>query len=222
VNDAAPIPPGVTLFCDPPLAPALRKLDPISRRQAGAPVAVLSAPAAAMLAQIQRHTRNDVLFTLSTAMDQAEQWQLVVPATRIDGFSNPLVLARMAGRPAIPLASATLALTDNTPASGLDGRLVLAANGLAAKRLLGAANTGDVAFLVTTGAADYGLLYATDAAADPRLTIFAPLTADPALTRYSGAVNAKAVSPNAAALLTLMQGPEGRAALRAAGLAAVS
>ena len=75
------IPPGVTVFCDPTLRPAMRSLDPISRTQAGAPVSVLSAPAMSMLAQIQRHTRNDVLFTLSAAMDQAVQLQLVRPET---------------------------------------------------------------------------------------------------------------------------------------------
>ena len=50
-----------------------------------------------MLAQIQRHTRNDVLFTLSGAMDQAVQLRLVRPETRVDGFANQLVLACLAG-----------------------------------------------------------------------------------------------------------------------------
>ena len=81
------IPPGVTVFCDSTLAPALRAFDPIARAQLGAPVAVLSAVAEGMLAQIQRHTRNDVLFTLSAAMDLAVQAGFVVPSTRINGFA---------------------------------------------------------------------------------------------------------------------------------------
>jgi molybdate transport system substrate-binding protein len=226
------IPPGVTVFCDPTLRPAMRSLDKISLAQAGAPVSVLSAPAMSMLAQIQRHTRNDVLFTLSIAMDQAVQLQLVRPETRVDGFSNPLVLARLAnnspaqldqaGLPGL-LAGARLAVTDNTVASGLDGRAVLKANGLApAGQVMGAATTADVAFLLVTGAADIGLVYLTDVKADPRLTVLATLNADPALTHYSGAVNAKAVSPNAQALLNVMRSTAGSASLRAAGLGVAS
>jgi ABC-type molybdate transport system substrate-binding protein len=210
------IPPGVTVFCDPTLRPAMRSLDPISRAQARAPVSVLSAPAMSMLAQIQRHTRNDVLITLSVAMDQAVQLQLVRPETRVDGFSNPLVLALLSTRGTTPVAPAGLPAMLN---SGLDGRAVLKANGLTASgQVMGAATTADVAFLITTGAADIGLVYLTDVKADPRLSVLAALNADPALTNYSGAVNAKAVSPNAQAVLNVMRGTAGSAALRAAGL----
>jgi molybdate transport system substrate-binding protein len=229
---ATTIPPGVTVFCDPTLRPAMRALDPISRAQAGAPVSVLSAPAMSMLAQLQRHTRNDVLITLSVAMDQAVQLQLVRPETRVDGFSNPLVLARLSARGTMPvapaglpalLAGAKLAVTDDTVASGLDGRAVLSANGLTPSgQIMGAATTTDVAFLITTGAADIGLVYLTDVKADPRLMVLAPLNADPALTIYSGAVNAKAVSPNAQAVLNVMRGTAGSTALRAAGLGVAS
>ena len=86
-------PAGVTLFCDPPLRPAMRALVKL----AGVPVAILSAPAVAMIEQIRRHTRDDVLVTVSAAMDRAVGQNFVDPKTRIDGFSNPLVLAS-AGR----------------------------------------------------------------------------------------------------------------------------
>lgn len=224
------VPPGVTVFCDPPLGPAMRSLDRVSRMQAGAPVSVLSAPAMAMLAQLQRHTRNDVLFTLSSAMDLAVELRLVRPETRIGGFTNRLVLAGLQGSgtaamgqtglPAM-LAGARIAVTDNTAASGLDGRAVLAANGLmpaAGSQVMGAANTADVAFLITTGAADIGLVYMTDVRADERLTVVASLMAGPVLTNYAAAVNTKAVSPNAQAVLTVMCSAEGRAVLRTAGL----
>jgi molybdate transport system substrate-binding protein len=224
------IPPGVTVFCDPTLGLAMRSLGRISWAQAGAPISVLSAPAMSMLAQLQRHTRNDVLFTLSGAMDQAVQLRLVRPETRIDGFANQLVLACLAANGVAAknkagllsmLAGARIAVTDNTAASGLDGRAVLDANGLtqaAGNRVIGAANTADVAFLVTTGAADIGLVYLTDVRADERLAALAPLTADPALTNYAAAVNAKAVSPNAQAVLYVMRSAAGSASLRAGGL----
>ncbi len=214
---AGDIPPGVTVFCDPALRPAMRALDPLSRAQAGAPIAVLSAPAPAMLAQIQRHTRNDVLFTLSRAMDQAVAQNFVVPRTRVDGFTNRLVLA--ARNRGVLGAGAKIAVTDNTVISGLDGAAILAANSIkTGGGLIGAASTQDVAFLVATGAADAGLVYLTDVKADPRLVVLAVLTADAALTSYSGAVNARAVSPNAQAFLNLARIQNGAAVLRDAGL----
>jgi molybdate transport system substrate-binding protein len=221
------IPPGVTVFCDPALRPALRALDGLSRQMAGAPVAVLCAPAPLMLAQIQRHTRNDVLFTRGSAMDQAVALNIVQPATRRDGFSNALVLAAPAGRfapvetlAALP-AGMRIAVTDDTVVSGLDGFAVLTANGFPAAgrgRVTGAASTADVAFLVRSGAADAGLVYLTDVKADPALTVLANLSAPPALTGYAAAVNAKAISPNARAFLNIATGPQGAAILRGAGL----
>lgn len=220
------VPPGVTVFCDPTLAPAMRGVERVSRARYGAPLGVLTAPAASMLAQIQRHTRNDVLFTLSSAMDQAVQMQLVKPETRVNGWCNTLVLAALADRVSPPanqaallamLGAAKIAVTDDTPAASLDGRAVLARNGLTAGQVMGAANTGDVAFLVTTGAADIGLVYLTDVRADPRLKVVATLDANPEWVNYSGAVNAAAVSPNAQNVLNLLRGEAG-GRLRDAGL----
>jgi hypothetical protein len=205
---------GVTVFCDQTLAPAFRALDGIG----GIGVSPLSAPPALMLAQIQRHTRDDILFTLAASMDQAGS--LIQPGSRIDGvFSNSIVLAgRAGGANRASLAGAMVAVTDPTPAATFDGRAVLAANNLAPRSILGAANTGDVAFLVATKAADYGVVYATDVKADARLTVVATLTAPPALTSYAAALNAHAVSPDAGTLLTLLRGGDGADRLRAAGL----
>jgi molybdate transport system substrate-binding protein len=217
------VPPGVTVFCNPTLAPAFRALDGLG----GVPVAALSAPAGLMLAQMTRHTRDDLLFTTSAAVDQATAQGLVLAQGRVDGFANAVVLAAMAGFApaglnaqdvAALVAGARVAVTDATAASELDGRAVLAANGLASLRVKGAANTGDVAFLVTTGAVDIGLMYLTDVKADPRLAVVASLQADPALTKFSGAVNAKAVSPDAQKFLLLLQGDTGKAALLTCGL----
>ncbi len=79
------------------------------------------------------------------------------------------------------------------------------------------ANTGDAAFLVTTGGADAAVIYLSDVRDNPKLAVLAPLTADPALTRLSGAINAKAVSPKAMDFLVFLRHGAGRA-LAAAGL----
>ena len=199
---------GVTVFCDPTLAPALRG----AGRGAGYEVAVLCAPAPLMIQQIIRHTHNDVLVTLGTAMDQAVAANLVLPATRMDGFSTSLVLAFHGAFNGI-LAGARFAVTDPTTASGLDGRAILAANGLSPARVQGVATTQDAAFLLTTGAVDIALLYLTDVMADPRLGV---LKAPAAVQTYAAAVNAHAYSPNAGAFIALLR--QSAQALAAQGL----
>jgi len=209
-------PSGVTVFCDPPLRPAMRALVPL----AGMQVAILSAPAVAMIEQIRRHTRDDVLVMVSAAMDRAAGQNFIDPKTRIDGFSNSLVLAVPAGRLAgggLP-AGARVAVTDDTVISGLDGGAVLAANGYKGVRLSGVASTADAMFMLLSGAVDAALVYKTDAKDVPGMQILATLTADPALTAVSAAVSAKAISPRAGALLNLMRSAAGVAALSGAGL----
>lgn len=213
----------VTVFCDPTLKPAILALSGLG----GFGIYPLCAPGPLMVAQIIRHTRNDVLFTLNSAMDAAVALGLVEPASRRGGFTNSLVLAARQGRfPAAPdqtalqalLTRNRVAVTDDTPASNLDGRAILAANNLAASRIQGAANTGDVSYLITTGAADIGLVYLTDVQADPRLAVLATLAAPPALTGYAAAVNAHAFSRNAQAAINLLRSPIGIARLGAAGV----
>jgi molybdate transport system substrate-binding protein len=178
-----------------------------------------------MVQQLIRHTRNDVLVTLQTVMDDAVAAGVVAPASRVGGFTTTLVLAGPQG--AAPVGQAGLqalltkslvAVTDDTPAANLDGRAILAANFLAAPNVQGVANTEDAAFLVTTGAADFALIYMTDVLADPRLMVMATLTAPPALTSYAAAVSKAAFSPNAQALINLMNSQAGIARLAAAGV----
>jgi molybdate transport system substrate-binding protein len=213
----------VTVFCDPTLKPAMLGLSGLG----GFSVYPLCAPGPAMVAQLIRHTRNDVLFTLVSTMDDAATAGLVIPGSRSGGFTNKLVLAGLqSGFPTPPaqpalqglLAKARVAVTDNTPASYLDGRAILAANNLTAPNIQGAANTGDVAFLVATGVADIGLMYLTDVRADPRLTVLASLAAPPALTAYAAAVNAHAFSANAQVFINVLRSPSGIARLSTAGV----
>jgi len=214
---------GVTVFCDPTLAPAFRALDGLG----GLSVAPLCAPGPLMLAQITRHTRDDVLVSLQPVMEQAAAAGLIDPSSRIGGLANTLVLAARAGTAPPPpgraalaalVAGARLAITDPTPAAAFDGRAVLAANGLSAASLEGAANTADVAFLVATGAADLGLVYRTDVRDNPRLVEVAALQADPALTAYVAALNARAVGTGGKTLLAQLRSPAATARLQEAGL----
>ncbi len=208
---------GLTVFCDPALRPAIKALAPL----AGVEIAILSAPAPAMLAQIARHTRDDVLVTLAASMDQAAAQNFIDPKTRVDGLSNPLVLAGLTGGGiSFRATGLRIAVTDNTIISGLDGAALLAANGVSpgANRLVGTANTQDALFLLLTGAVDAAVTYQTDAKSCAGIGILTMLHATAALTAFSAAVNAKSISPNAGALVNLMRSAAGIAALNAAGL----
>jgi molybdate transport system substrate-binding protein len=114
-------------------------------------------------------------------------------------------------------ARLAVALTDAVPA-GQYARSGLQALGLwdiVADRLAETDNVRAALALVAVGAAPLGVVYATDAAADPRVHIRArfPENSHPAIV-YSGAVAAGADSPEAAlAFLDWLGGEAGRAIL---------
>jgi allophanate hydrolase subunit 2 len=203
---------GLTLFCDPGLAAALRLVSAAGGRE----VAVLSAPPALMLAQITRHTHNDVLFTQTGAMDEAVAAGLVLPASRRDGFSVPYVLARRAGAAGTPRR---IAVTDATAACRLDGRALLAAAAIAAPVIIGVATTADASFMVRRGDADAALITQTELRAAPDLALYKTLSAPAALTSYAAAVNAHAFSPDAGGFCSWLASEAARPALARAGFA---
>lgn len=228
-DDASP---DVALYCDPTLGPAMRQAGALFRAHAQAAVAVLSAPPPLMLAQIERQARNDVLLTLSDNLDDAVRRDLVRPETRIDGWRNRLVLAGRAGEvsPFLDispdalrrlLGDSSLAVTDPTVSAAFDGAAILDQFGITPSsvgKVMGAADTADVAFLVKTGVARLGLLYLTDVRSDPALAVASTLHASEAPIRYAAAVSRKAKSPNAQAFLEFLRTPEIVQRLQAMGL----
>ena len=225
-------PPDVALYCDPTLAPAMRQVGALFQARTGAPVAVLSAPPPLMLAQIERQTRDDVLVSLASAVEDGVSRGLLRLDTRFNGWRNRLVLAARAGEVspfsatdpgalARSLGNGRFAVTDPTVAAAFDGPAVLGRLGLApalAGKVVGAADTADVAFLVKTGAAQLGLLYLTDVRADSALAVAATLDSAAAPTTYATAMNRQAQSPNAQAFLDFLRTPEAAERLRAQGL----
>ena len=90
-------PPDVGLYCDPTLAPVMHELGMLFKARNQAPVAVFSASPVQMLALIEHDAKDDVLMTLSDAMDDAVRRKLVKSETRFNGWRNRLVLAARAG-----------------------------------------------------------------------------------------------------------------------------
>ncbi len=219
--------PDVVAYCDPTLRHAITE----AGRDFGHPVHVFCAPPTLMIAQLERIVQNDVLITQPGAMDDAARRDLIVTPTRAAIGGTTLVLAGRAGRigpvatdPAAIAAllgeDGRLAVTDPSRAATIDGAGVLAALGWSEalhSRLIGAANEGDVAFLVATGTARLGLLHMTDVRADPRLAVVTRLPKTASID-YDAAVSRLAKSPNAAAFVAHLREPAAIICLRDAGL----
>jgi hypothetical protein len=115
-----------------------------------------------ILPQLERNIQNDILVTQTPVLDQATQQGLIadVAAAR---WRNPLVIAALPGGSVL---DQTLAVTDPTPAADIDGPAVLTRLGLKPRRVLGAVDSDEVAFLIANGSAQAGLLCMTDVRAN--------------------------------------------------------
>jgi molybdate transport system substrate-binding protein len=216
--------PDVIVYGDPTLAHALRDVAARFTAQTGIPVHVFSAPPTLILAQLRHSVWNDVVMTLAPWMDQAEQAGVIVPGTRTGTWRTTLVLARAVGRTppteqANDPANDTIAITDATPAATIDGPAVLAALGLHPAHVTGVANAAEVGFLLDTGAAAQGLIHLTDARADPKLSVAAPVAASayPPIV-YAAAISTLTHSPNAHAFLDYLHSPAATEVLSADGV----
>lgn len=113
-----------------------------------------------------------------------------------------------------------MALVDAVPA-GLYGKAALQSLGLwdsVAPQVAQAANVRAALAFVATGEAPYGIVYATDAAAEDRVTVagtFPPDTHPPVL--YIAAALTESRNPLNATFLAFLRGPEARAVFEDAG-----
>ncbi|MFZ5751618.1 MAG: molybdate ABC transporter substrate-binding protein [Pseudomonadota bacterium] len=136
-------------------------------------------------------------------MDAVEKAGLVADGTRRDMFGNTLVLIGQAGTAPVAIGrdldlagllgggKLAMAQVDAVPA-GQYGKAALVSLGLWASvepSVAQADNVRAALALVSTGAAPYGIVYATDAAADPNVTIVGTFPPDshPAIV-YPGAM----------------------------------
>jgi len=228
VDDA---PPDIGVACEPPMLPSMRAVADLFSDQTHTPVAVLAAPAKLIVAQVERQTRTDLLILPTDAMDEASRLGLIQQETRRFLARNPLVFAALRGFGQAPvdadallrqLGDGRLAATDPTSAATFDGTAALDRLGLLqllAGRLMGAANAGDVAFLLQTGAARFGLLPQSVVRADPEFVV--ALVVDPGRLppdRIEAALNHAAQSPSAQAFLDFLTTRQAVARLLATGL----
>jgi len=207
----------LALNCDPTLAPALRKASAAYRARTGVHVFVFPTGPALILPQLTRDIQNDILVTQVPVFEQAERLGIIASDTGGRRWRNPVVVAGLRGAADANVDS--FAVTDPIPGADIDGPAVLARLGLRPARVLGALDTDEVAFLLTTGAAQAGLLHSTDLNADGRLELIQRVPAEvQAPLRYAASVTRLARRPNPEGFVAFLAGREAAALLAEAGL----
>lgn len=122
-------------------------------------------------------------------MDEVEGAGLVVDGTRADLLGNTLVLVGAADAAPVDVAGLAAALGDDKLAMAMVDSVPAGQYGKAALESLGvwaaveanvaqAENVRAALALVATGEAPYGIVYATDAVAEPAVTVLATFPAD--------------------------------------------
>lgn len=166
-------------------------------------------------------------------MDWLAERKLIVPASRRNLLSNTLVLIAPAGSKttltlgkgaplAKALGSGRLAVADTASVpAGKYAKTALTNLGLWASvesKLLPAENVRAALAYVSRGEAPLGIVYATDARADPKVRVVGTFPASShAPIVYPGAVTASSRNPAAAAFLGWLQGPEASKVFKARG-----
>jgi ABC-type molybdate transport system substrate-binding protein len=162
-----PVAPDVVVFCEPTLRRVVTDLGAQWRKETGVPVRVFAAPTWANLAQIARHTRDDVIIGEGDAVAaNATAQHLIKGDTVLKLWQNKLVVAALtsdfdkarAASPPLPfnLASvagkAPIAVVDPPVAeAGVDTEKALQSLGLwdaASAKSVGVVDTADAAFLL--------------------------------------------------------------------------
>ena len=216
----------VTVFAAASLKTALEEVADGYRRDSGAGVTLALAGSSALARQIEHGAPADVFISASPDwMDHLETAGRLDPATRRDLLGNRLVL--IAHGPAAPVeigpdfdlpallgdGRLAMALVDAVPA-GIYGKAALSSLGLweaVRSQVAQADNVRAALALVASGEAPLGIVYATDAAAEPRVSVVGtfPDGSHPPILYPVAAVAGRAAQ--AAPFLAHLAGAEARA-----------
>lgn len=233
-TQAAPAP--LMVFAAASLKESLDAAGAAFHAAGGAPVQVSYAASPALARQIAQRAPADVFISADGDwMDWLQTRGLVDPASRVDLLGNQLVLVGPAGGAAHPsLAPGSdllpllgpqgrlaVAMTDSVPA-GKYARAALQSLGMwtaLQPRLAEAENVRAALLLVARGDAPLGVVYASDARAEPRVALLATFPDDshPPIV-YPAARVAASTHPQAQAFLDRLGTPAADAIFRAHGL----
>jgi molybdate transport system substrate-binding protein len=229
----------VTVFAAASLTDAMAEIEARFEAATGHDLVVSLAGSSALARQIQQGAPADVFVSASPDwMDALEADGLVEPGTRVDLLGNALVLiaadpgaAPVEIAPGLDLAGLlgdgrlAMALVDAVPA-GIYGRAALESLGLweaVAPRVAQADNVRAALTFVASGEAPFGIVYATDAAAEAAVTVVGtfPEGSHPPIV-YPAADLATRDTAAEAEFLAWLRGPEARAAFERQGFAVLA
>jgi len=214
----------VLVFAAASLKNALDDAAAAYEHQGGEHVAVSYAASSALARQLDNAAPADIFISADLAwMDYAQQHHLIRPETRKNLLGNRLVLIAPTGskiaveiKPGFPLARLlgdhrlAVADPDAVPA-GKYAKAALEKLGVwdqVAGKLARAENVRAALFLVARVEAPLGIVYATDAAAEPAVRIVAPFPSGsvPPII-YPIALTATSRNPGAAKFLAFLESP---------------
>ncbi len=222
----------LTVFAAASLKTALDRVAEDWEAQTRWEVAVSYAGTSALARQIQQGAPADVFLSANVAwMDAVEAAGRLVPGSRFDLLGNRIVLAAHGEAEAAEIGPGfdlSAQLGEGRLAMALVGAVPAGIYGKAALELLGlwegvagrVAQTDSVRAalaLVASGEAPLGVVYATDAAAEPRVSVVGafPEGSHPPIVYPAAAVAGGA--PLSADFLKFLRGPEARAAFEGQG-----
>lgn len=220
----------VTVFAAASLKDAMDDVAAAWQHATGSTASVSYAGSSALARQIQAGAPADVFVSANVAwMDLLEGQGLLANDTRINLLGNALVLIATGEAPEMELSDLPSALGDERLAmalheavpAGIYGRAALTDLGIwdaVADRVAQTHNVRAALALVATGEAPFGVVYATDAAAEPRVSVVAtfPPETHPAIT-YPAAITADGDGADARAFMEFLQGSEADALFRRHG-----
>ena len=225
----------VVVFAAASLKTALDRIETAYEAASGEALAISYAGSSALARQIQAGAPAQVFVSANQGwMDQLQQDGLIAEDSRADLLRNSVVLiAHGEAGDAAPAAGIApsiapdsdllgaldggrlaMALVEAVPA-GIYGKAALTSLGLwetVAPQVAQADNVRAALALVAAGEAPLGVVYATDAAAEPRVHVLARFPADshpPVI--YPATVTAQGDAPAARAFLAHLQSPEAQA-----------
>ena len=226
----------VTVFAAASLKNAMDEIATAFEAETGDVAKVSLAGSSALARQIQQGAPAEVFISANAAwMDRIEADGLLAEGSRVDLLRNALVLvahgaaAPVAISPELDLAGMlgedrlAMALVEAVPA-GIYGKAALENLGLwasVAPRVAQSDNVRSALALVAAGEAPLGIVYATDAVAEPDVSVLGtfPEGSHPPIV-YPAARLADA-GETAARFLAFLQGPQARAAFERQGFAII-
>lgn len=229
----------VTVFAAASTKNAMDEIATRFAQDTGHTATVSLAGSSALARQIQQGAPADIYISANVGwMDRLQEEGLIAPETRFDLLHNSIVLvahgqngALVEIGPEMDLSGMlgedrlAMALVDAVPA-GIYGKAALDSLGLwdsVAPKVAQADNVRAALALVSTGEAPMGIVYATDAVADDRVTVVATFPADthPPIV-YPVAALSESDNPLKSAFLDYLRGDAAREAFERQGFVVVA